>query len=55
MAALGLRCRAWAFSSCGELGYSSLRCSGFSLQWLLLLQSMCSRRAAFSSCDAQAQ
>ena len=28
-----------AFSSCGERGYSSLRCTGFSLQWLLLLRS----------------
>ena len=34
---------AWAFSSCGEGGYSSLQCAGFSLQWLLLLQSMGSR------------
>ena len=31
-------------------GYSSLRCAGFSLRWLLLLQSMGSRRAGFSSC-----
>ena len=36
-------------------GYSSLRCAGFSLQWLLLLQSMGSRRAGFSSCGAWAQ
>ena len=35
-------------------GYSSLRCSGFSLQWLLLLQSMGSRRAGFSSCGTRA-
>ena len=35
-------------------GYSLLRCTGFSLQWLLLLQSMGSRRAGFSSCGTQA-
>ena len=49
MAALGLRCCVWAFSSCGERGYSSLGCAGFSLRWLLLLQSTGSRRAGFSS------
>ena len=31
-------------------GYSSLWCMGFSLQWLLLLQSTGSRHAGFSSC-----
>ena len=31
-------------------GYSLLRCVGFSLRWLLLLQSMGSRHAGFSSC-----
>ena len=36
-------------------GYSSLRCTGFSLRWLLLLQSMGSRRPGFSSCSTQAQ
>ena len=35
-------------------GYSSLRCAGFSLRWLLLLQSMGSRHAGFSSCGSQA-
>ena len=39
LAALDLRCCARAFSSCGEPGYSSLQCAGFSLRWLLLLQS----------------
>ena len=34
--------------------YSSLRCVGFSLQWLLLLQSMGSRRMGFSSCGTWA-
>ena len=40
LAALGLRCCAWAFSSCDERGYSSLQCAGSSLRWLLLLWSM---------------
>ena len=31
-------------------GYSSLQCTGFSLRWLLLLQSTDSRRTGFSSC-----
>ena len=35
-------------------GYSSLRCAGFSLWWLLLLRSTGSRRAGFSSCGSQA-
>ena len=35
-------------------GYSSLRCMGFSLQWLLLLQSMGSRHTGFSSCGTRA-
>ena len=47
LAALGLCC-------CAR-GYSSLRCAGFSLWWLLLLGSTGSRRAGFSSCDSRAQ
>ena len=35
-------------------GHSSLRCTGFSLWWPLLLGSMGSRRAGFSSCGSQA-
>ena len=35
-------------------GYSSLQCVGFSLQWLLLLWSMGSRHAGFSSCGSWA-
>ena len=35
--------------------YSLLRCVGFSLWWLLLLWSMGSRRAGFSSCGMRAQ
>ena len=47
----------WAFVAARRLslvtvsgGYSLLRCVGFSLWWLLLLQSMGSRHASFSSC-----
>ena len=36
-------------------GYSSLWWAGFSLQWLLLLQSMGSRCTGFSSCGTWAQ
>ena len=36
-------------------GYSPLRCAGFSLWWLLLLQSMGSRHTGFSSCGVWAQ
>ena len=36
-------------------GYSSLRCTGFSLWWLLLLRSTGSRHTGFSSCGVQAQ
>ena len=35
--------------------YSSLRCTGFSLLWLLLLRSTGSRHAGFSSCGTWAQ
>ena len=37
LAALGLCCCTWAFSSCSERGYSSLWCTGFSLRWLLFV------------------
>lgn len=43
MAALGLHCGTQAFSSCGEWGYCSSWGTGFSLQWLLLLQNIGSR------------
>ena len=36
-------------------GYSSLQCAGFSLWWLLLLQSTGSRCTGFSSCGMWAQ
>ena len=55
LAALGLCCFAQDFSSCSERGYSLLWCMGFSLQWLLLLQSTSSRRTGFSSCSSNAQ
>ena len=35
-------------------GYSLLWCAGFSLSWLLLLQSTGSRSAGFSSCGTWA-
>ena len=52
---LGLHCFVQAFSRCGEGGFFSLQCTGFSLQWLLLLQSACSRCAGFSSWGTQVQ
>ena len=56
LAALGLCCCAWAFSSCSEQGLLfPVRCTGFSLRWLLLLRSTGSRYAGFSSCGTRAQ
>ena len=50
----------WAFAAARRFslvaesgGYSLLRCTDFSLRWLLLLQSMGSRRAGFNSCGTQ--
>ena len=50
----------WVFvAACGlslvavRGGYSLLQCTGFSLPWLLLLQSMGSRCTGFSSCGSQ--
>ena len=54
LAALGLRCCARAFSSCGKQGLLFLQCVGFSLRWLLLLQSTGSRLMGFNSCGSQA-
>ena len=55
-------CLHWVFVAARGLslvvasgGYSSWRCTGFSLQWLLLLQSTGSRRLGFSSCGSWAQ
>ena len=36
-------------------GYSSMRCAGFSLRWLLLWRSAGSRCAGFSSCGTRAR
>ena len=36
-------------------GYCSLQCAGFSLRWLLLLQSTGFRHVSFSSCGTWAQ
>ena len=51
----------WVFiAACGlslvaeSRGYSLLRCTGFSLRWLLLLQSTGSRHMGFSSCGTRA-
>ena len=55
-------CLCWVFVAvCGlslvaaSGGYSSLPCAGFSLSWLLLLQSTGSRHVGFSSCGMWAQ
>ena len=54
LAALGLRCCTRAFFLvAASRGYTSLGCTGFSLLWLLLLQS--SRHAGFCSCGMRAQ
>ena len=51
----------WVFVACGlslvavSGGYPLLRCAGFSLRWLLLLQSTGSRCTGFSSCGSWAQ
>ena len=37
-----------------SVSYSSLRCAGFSLRWLLLLWSRGPRRMGFSSCSTRA-
>ena len=51
LAVLGVCCCMGFFSSCGKWGpQSSPQCMGFSLSWLLLLQSMGSRHTNFSSC-----
>ena len=49
LAALGLRCCVWAFSSCGKQGLLFVALHG-----LLLLQSTGSRRVGFSSCGSRA-
>ena len=51
----------WVFAAVRRLSlvavsrvYSSLQCTGFSLQWLLLFQSTGSRHTGFSSCGSWA-
>ena len=53
LAALGLHCCTWAFSSCSKQGLLC-SCAGFSLQWLLLLWSMGFRARKLSGCGAWA-
>ena len=54
MAAFGLCCCVRTLDAASR-GYSSLRCAGFSLQWLLLLRSTGSRCAGFNSCGTWAK
>ena len=54
MAALGLRCRVQAFFSCIEQGLLFVAVCRLLIAALLLLQSMGSRRAGFSSCGSRA-
>ena len=54
LAVLGLRCYHGLSLVAVSGGYSSLWCTGFSLRWLLLLESTGSRCANFSSCGSQA-
>ena len=39
LAVVDVGCCMQAFSGCGQGGYFSLCCTGFSLQWLLFFQS----------------
>ena len=54
LAALGLCCCARAFSSCGEWGLLFVAVRGLLIAWILLLRSMGSRHAGFSSCGSRA-
>ena len=54
LAALGLHCCGLSLVAASG-GYSLLRCAGFSLLWLLLLQSTGSRCVGFSNCSMRAQ
>ena len=56
LAALGLRCCARAFSSCGEQGLLFIAVRGLLIaEASLLLRSLGSRHAGFSNCSTQAQ
>ena len=50
----GLHCFLLAFSSCGK-GYAPVRCTSFSLPWLLLFRSMGCGCVGFSSCSTLVQ
>ena len=50
---LDLPCCVRVFSRCGEWGLLCLWCMGFSLWWVLLLQSIGSRCVGFGSCSFQ--
>ena len=55
MAALGLRCCARAFSSCGEQGLLFVEVHGLLIAVASLLWSTGSRCTGFSSCGMRAQ
>ena len=54
LAALGLRCCSWVFSSCGEWGLFFIQCAGSSLWWFLLFWGTGSRAHGLSGCSSQA-
>ena len=55
LAVLGFPCCVGFSLIAANEGYSSLRCAGFSLQWLLLSRNTGSRCSGFSSCSLWAQ
>ena len=55
LAALGLHCCTWAFSSCGEWGLLFVAVHGLLIALASLFGSTGSRHAGFSSCGTQAQ
>ena len=55
LAAFGLCCCAWAFSSCGERGLLFVVVHGLLIAVASLVAEQGSRRAGFSSCSIQAQ
>ena len=54
LAALGLLCCTWAFSSCSERGLLFVAVCRLLMWWLLLLWSMGSRCVGFTSCGSRA-
>ena len=55
LAALGLRCRAWAFSSCSEPGLLFVVAHGLLIAVASLVAEHGSRHVGFSSCGMWAQ